>query len=75
MANASAISRKLNQHIPGLRGKYVSRQTENDVVITFTTSYDRSKGEQWWHYIAITLSPAYKTSTWNGNILIISDAS
>ena len=75
MANASAISRKLNHHVPGLRGKYVSRQTENDVVITFTTSYDRSKGEQWRHYIAITLRPVYRTSTWNGNSLIISDVS
>jgi hypothetical protein len=75
MANASAISRKLNHHVPGLRGKYVSRQIENDVVLTFTTDYDRSKGEQWRHYIAITLRPVYRTSTWYGNSLIISDAS
>lgn len=75
MANASAISRKLNRHIPGLRGKFVSRQVESDVVLTFATDYDRRSGEKWRHYIAITLSPNYITSSWNGNSLVISDVS
>lgn len=74
MAKANAISRMINQHIADLRGKVHVRQTDADVVLTFSDYRVARVGEKWARHIRLTVGPKYAVSSWNGNSIIISDA-